>query len=197
MPLLTTQSAKGYGFSARVSAVAENYELIATTTLTTATSNITFSNLDASSITNNYKHLRVIGGMIEDISNNNSWINVRLNSDTGTNYNYVGVRANGLNITTSAGTASYFSAGASPNRPIGGTTIYPIIFYMDIPMFASTDRKKTINSIAACHQESDSAINNWIGAWNSTNAITSITIKPDSSLNWKTNSSISLYGLKG
>lgn len=198
MPLLTTQSARSYGFSKYLSGN-ENFELISTGTLTSAASGILFDNLNASNITAKYKHLRLIGGVIEDISGNNSWIQARINGDTGSNYYYVGIRSNnGASLTTSSGVIDRgLTICATPTR-ISNNTIYPAVFYADIPMFASTDRKKSMTSIGGSHQQTDdAALNAWYTTWNSTAAITSIFIRPDTGLNFKANSSVSLYGLKG
>lgn len=159
---------------------------------------VTFSGLNA--YANTYKHLRIIAALVTDISVNNTWANMRFNSDTGNNYYYSYIRGNNYNtpgFTTAVDNATQFGIGANQDEPSGGQNQWPFVLMCDIPDFASSNKWKTVTSVSGQYAipYSTYTLGSWNGIWKNTNAITSITIRTDSG-NWVTGSIFSLYGIK-
>jgi hypothetical protein len=148
---------------------------------------------------NSYKHLRIFGTVVDDISNNNTWVNVRFNGDTGNNYFLQRIRGQNSASGATAATDSFdrVSFGASQSNPVGGQTSYPQVFVADIPDFSNTNKWKTTVSVSGQWSMANDQyqLSWWNGIWKSTNAITSVTIFSDSG-NWVTGSLFSLYGMK-
>jgi hypothetical protein len=165
--------------------VAGDYELISTTTLGTATSSITFSNLGDYSST--YKHLQLrtvaksnqagtgSGGISAFIEINTGTLNAHyLYGDGGAVYS--GTSANGFMVNlVRAGVTNAFSASVT-----------------DFLDSYSTTKNKTIRTFGGYSGEL--SLNS--GLWQSTSSITSITIRTTTD-NFAIGSRFSLYGIKG
>jgi hypothetical protein len=194
MPLLTTQSAKGYGFSA-LTAAEGDFEWIATGTTNTSSPSITFS-----SIPQTYKHLQIRGiGNASYGSNDYGALGIRFNSDTGTNYTRHGFRSN-LGQSTPSHIALTGTTFASPTEGVFlnstasdwmGTNVIDILDY------TATDKYKTARGISGVVWTSSSGMVMFgAGMWKNTAAVTSITVYQQNA-NWGTGTSFALYGLKG
>lgn len=165
------------------------YDSIATTTLGSASSTITFS-----SIPSTYTHLqlRINWGFTD--TGNNTWLNVRFNSDSGSNYAYHSIRANGstVSVATTASSATKAVFGADDNGDANNFGVSVV----DILNYASTSKYKTTTALAGQERNSTGVTNFWSSLWMSTSAINSITIIPDSST-FRAGSVFALYGIKG
>lgn len=168
------------------------FESIATTTGTGSSGVITFS-----SIPSTYKHLQVrILGRTTAAQTTTS-LNVRYNSSTSGYANH-SFQGNGsiTEIKTDVSGAEmiiYQSlTGASAASSVMGTVI------MDIPDYASTTKNKTFRSLSGQNRPAQSQGGIWLssGFLNDTAAIDSLTFTVSSG-NWTTDSTISLYGIKG
>ena len=166
--------------------VATDYESIASTTLTSAQANVTFSGISGS-----YSHLQI--RFISKLSAGDDVI-MRFNSDSGTNY------FNHILYGTGAG-------GGISGVPFGGAYSAVALYYtassasiaggvIDILDYTSTNKKKTVRFLGGYDDNGSGNIDFASGLWNATPAaITSITLKPVSA-NFAANTSIALYGIK-
>jgi hypothetical protein len=198
MPLLTTQSARGFGLTSLVTTPPGTFDLIETATVTSSVSSVVFSNLN--NYASDYKHLRIVSHTLDSATTNNTWINVRFNGDTGNNYYYSNMRFSTANTAGSAAAvtdANRFALGATDENPSGGDSSYGIVAVANIADYSSTNKQKSVISWGSQYQSTKWASGLWSGVWRSTSAITSITIFPDGGLNWAANSRIYLYGIKG
>jgi hypothetical protein len=199
MPLLTTQSARGFGFSSGLATVLPGtFDLIETASVTSAVSSVTFSNLNTYAA--DYKHLRIVSHTLDNLTSNNTWINIRFNGDTGSNYYYSNIRFSDGNTGGSmaaTNNATLAALAATRDNPSGGDSSYGVVAVANIADYSSTNKQKSFVSWGSQYQSNGWTQGLWSGVWKSTSAITSITISPDSGYNFTANSRIYLYGIKG
>ena len=200
MPLLTTQSAKSYGFtSANLDNVVNSFESIASTRLTSAAPNITFS-----SIPNTFQHLQLRGIVRGTVSSSQQTAAIRFNGDSGGNYNAHTIisKANApTTYETGPDTMMEFYEIPGGNQAAG--IFGPVI--IDILNYKSTDKYKVIRVLYGFSNNSTSVggtksatISIFSGVWFNTNAITSISLIEQSGNNsYATGTTFSLYGIKG
>lgn len=145
------------------------------------------STMAFSSIPSTYTDLKLL---ITSSVTSNNYIKININGDTGSNYTYKVIRGSGsaagsfqqTDWTAAAYVFGYSDSGWSSH------SVY-------IPNYA-TSSYKSISSNSA--QEANAATAySWLGSglWNSTSAITSITIASQT-LNFAQYSSATLYGIK-
>ena len=171
---------------------AASYESIATTTVGTATTTITFSSIPAT-----YQHLqvRVSGRSTGPYTYSSVYVNY--NGDTGANYTYHSLYGDGANpASTGRGseTAIYCQniSGANALSNNFGSVIVDILDY------ANTNKFKTTRSLGGFDNNGTGSPIGTIslnsGAWRNTAAINSITFATDG--DFATNTKIALYGIK-
>lgn len=157
-------------------AAGATYEPIATTTLGSNQSTVTFS-----SIPSTYTDLVVIANAVLSTS---VGFGMYFNSDTGSNYSFMYLYGDG----TSA------AAGANANTTRinfgNGATTYSI-YKASIQDYANTTTNKTVLSSGGLATEYAIA---YAGIWRSTSAINSITFQPASGT-INTGTTFSLYGI--
>jgi hypothetical protein len=169
-----------------------SYESIATIDGTGSSGTVTFS-----SIPSTYKHLQL---RITAVGNAGaggyptSLAYFRLNSDSGSNYYFHTLSGNGSSASSSNGT----STGDFFYLP-GGNTSYHGVVIIDILDYASTSKTKVLRALNGTDRNGSGAI--WINSmlWNSTSAITNISLQGDASFHgsWTAGSKFALYGIKG
>lgn len=157
------------------------YEPLATTTLVSAQSSVTFS-----SISGNYTDLMLICAIT---AGNTGDGYLRFNSDTGSNYSDTVFRGNG---TTASSVRDTNAAGIDigPTSLITGSEVGLVRIQIQ--------NYRNSTTFKPCLIRFDEATNNVSaisGLWRSTSAITSIDIVSRSG-NWGTNSTFTLYGIK-
>jgi len=170
---------------------ANSFDLLETTILTTTTATITFSNLNSYSA---YKHLQIRAVMKDDAGSANlNRVDMRFNSDTGSNYTYHYLNGNGTVMESAAATSQtrlqFFDviAGGSDTYTYGAIVI-------DILDFSNTSKNSTVRSLGGGIAGSERDISLASGAWLNTAAITSISIFGN--FNYASGSRFSLYGIK-
>lgn len=157
------------------------YEPIATTTLTSSATDITFSSISAS-----YTDLRVIINWVT--ATEAALPTVQFNGDTGANYSYTRLIGNGTSATSSRATGTAFiRAGTGTN----GTN--PQLIVIDVFSYAGSTFK-TISSVHADDQNTFGEVATVIGMWRNTAAITSIKLYAGSG-NLNSGSIATLYGI--
>lgn len=180
MPILGT-------FASSVQKSTGSFESIATTTLSSSSSSITFSSIPAT-----YTHLQI---RMYAAVNAAAGAILRFNSDTGSNYNSHLLYGDGASpgvYPYGTGTSiniSWFGQGYNSSSSFGVNVI-------DILDYANTNKYKTVRSLQGIDRNGTGMLELVSGLWMNTNAITSITIPTESSV-FLANSSFALYGIKG
>ena len=164
------------------------FESIATTTIgATAQSTITFS-----SIAGTYKHLQVRGAIRSDAGSNNWDLNIRMNSDTGSNYARHSMRGEG---------SAYSSEGQSSqtlmwlDRITSGTANVFSGVVIDFLDYANVNKYKTIRGLGGADYNGSGLLSFNSGLWMSSSAVTSLTFTLSSG-NFTQYSQLALYGIK-
>jgi hypothetical protein len=187
MPLLTTQSARGYGFSdLKVTGSLTSFESIETKTLSTATNVVTFT-----AIPQTYKHLQIRATM-RCTASNNMFIRVGNGSiDSGSNYSWHQLFGDGATpYSNGSGTETFSYIGYNFN------TSHPNPSIVDFIDYSSTVKTKSYKSLAGTESNGGGFVQLWGGNWRNNSAINTISFITGSG-NFDTNSSFALYGIKG
>ena len=170
-----------------------SYESIATTTLGSANSTITFS-----SIPSTYKHLQIrYLARSARTSSTGATMLVQFNSDTGNNYAYHILYGDGsataaYNGSTTNVMRSYSVASSSSSN----TQTYGV-GVIDILDYASTSKYKTLRQLGGYDRNGSGELNLASGLWQSTSAISTITFTlAEATANYETNTQFALYGIK-
>ena len=174
--------------------VTSSFESIATTTLGSTTSTITFS-----SIPSTYKSLQIRTLQRVDASVTGYYWNMKINvnSDSGSNYPWHYLQGDG-SATSAAGTTAttYIEVNSvAPDQAktsgIFGTSI------IDIDDYASTTKNKSLRYFAGADANGTGKLTLGSGVWLNTSAITSISITTNAANGFIAGSTFSLYGIKG
>ena len=155
--------------------MATTYEPIATTTLGSAASTITFSTISGS-----YTDLVVI---FRGIETTNDFNLLRFNGDTGSNYSHTEIYGDGSSAQSGRGsnrTTMYFGRGqTTPN-----SKILHILNYSNTTTYKTTLSRNNSDSVGA-----------FVNLWRSTSAITSIEFSRGGG-NYDVGTTVTLYGIK-
>jgi hypothetical protein len=172
-----------------------SYESIATVTLGSSQSSITFSSIPAT-----FKHLQVRWVSQDDRATYPiSEIKCVFNSDTGANYSYHQLAGDGGSAYAQGGTSASFIQIEIGGTTTGGTFGGGV---MDILDYASTGKYKTTKALSGVMTNADYSgyygiITENAGNWRSTSAITSMTFSPRYASNFTQYTKYALYGIKG
>jgi hypothetical protein len=160
------------------------FDALATVTLSAAASTITFSGIPST-----YKHLQIRG--LQKMTTATRWSWVQFNGDAGSNqYTYHSLQGNG---------SSASAAGSSFATTYGRVTLADPQFggaIFDILDYANTSKIKVIRSLWGTDLNGSGYVGINSSAWNSTAAITSITIGCEGADTYTQNSQFTLYGVK-
>lgn len=164
-------------------AAGATYEPIASQTLVSAASSITFSSIAAS-----WTDLRwVLVGTLSGIND----IIVRFNSDSGNNYSWTGLYGDGsVGSNRQSNVSGIRSSEGNPSLTI------PFLNTGDIFSYAGSTYKTQLTSYSNDTNSASSIVRNAVGLWRSTAAITSVTILPASGADFNTGTTATLYGIK-
>lgn len=185
-------------FAQGVSAGAGAFESIASVTASGSSNTITFS-----SIPNTYKHLQIrFIGRSTGAGTYAEGVFFRCNSDSGTNYSQHFLRGfytTASGVAASGGASQTYGAIANAALPLTGNNANIVgAGIIDIHDYASTTKTKTFRTFYGYDANGVGEVGMASGLWNSTSAITSITLYEGSiSTFWGSNSVIALYGIKG
>ena len=161
--------------------------LAAVTVPSGGVSTVTFS-----AIPSTYTHLQV--RLINDVTANDDSIRAQFNSDTGANYSWHTMYADGNNVYSDFnGVSSTFYGTFSRGGNANGAFTASVVDILD---YQNTNKYKTIISLTGKTNNTDGLL--WLssGLWRSTNAINSIKLYPISG-SFKEFSSFALYGIRG
>jgi hypothetical protein len=161
-----------------------SYIPLANVTLTGSDASIVFSNISAI-----YKDLVItLNGTPADTAYPVHAL--RFNSDTGNNYSYVGIRANGSSASSGENSTMAYASlgqgyGVGPSTSSNFATTASIMDY-------ATDKHKTMlvrNNVSGTGVEAQAV------RWASTSVINSITVITTSGAGFATGTTINLYGV--
>jgi hypothetical protein len=156
-------------------------------TTTSGVTSVTFS-----SIPSTYQHLQ-LRILCTDAASNS--VQMRLNSDTATNYNRHRLAGDGSTVAAGgAANSTVIHIGGSQNG-FSASASYLGAIICDIHDYASTTKFKTVKSFNGYDANGSGTIELASGAWRSTSAVTSITVIMPS--NFSSGSTFALYGYKG
>ena len=166
--------------------MAATYEPIATTTLGSAASSITFS-----SISSAYTDLRLV--LTVTASANNTATCLRFNGDTATNYSLTYLGGTGAAAASGSGTNSTFiNPGSGYSTTYTGT---PTLHTFDIFSYAGSTYK-TVLFTDSTDNNGSGYVQSGVGLWRSTSAINSITILTNTANTYSIGTTATLYGIK-
>ena len=162
--------------------MAQTYIPIATSTLGSSASNITFS-----SIPGTYTDLVLrFSGLITSGTDN---LAIQVNSDTGSNYSDTYMYGNGTSATPGYDNGStYFLA-----NPLNAN--YPAFYIMNFFSYANTGVGKMALSQSAADKNGRGETRSIVQFWNSLTAITSIKIFAASSASFAAGTTATLWGI--
>ena len=158
------------------------YSAIATTTLGSAASTITFS-----SIPGTYTDLRLV---LVGTGSLGSDIRIRFNSDTGTNYSYTELDGNGSTTQSTRATSQTF---IKLTTRWGISDTVPTMHTTDVFSYAGSTNKTILNNLSGDFNGTGS-IEVLVGLWRSTSAINTITFSLSSG-NYSSGTTATLYGI--
>ena len=161
-------------------AAGATYEPIATNTLGTATSSVTFS-----SISGSYTDLVLILNA-KNATGTDKAVALRFNGDTGSNYSMTRMSGNG-----SAADSDQSSNDTSMFLGLSNSTVYNSDIYQIMNYSNTTTYKTAIGR----GNLADSRLRASVGLWRNTAAITSVTVVNGSSENFIVGSTFTLYGI--
>jgi hypothetical protein len=180
-------SAAGAGFDS-------DFELIATTLITTNTASVVF---DVTGLGSRYRHLQLRAVARSNRSGTLGSPRFRFNGDAGANYAQHALLGNGSAV-ASDGFASINQGaiGVITATSATASAFSPIV--LDILDPFSTTKNKTIRSLSGANESgaSNSQIRVTSSAHFSTAAVTTITLFDDAN-SWVAGSRFSLYGIRG
>jgi hypothetical protein len=165
------------------------FESIATTTLGSSTSTVTFS-----SIPTGYKHLQI--RMINRGTGTSAFtILVRVNGDTGSNYAHHFLEGDGASA-VAGGSASqtYITFYAQPKSNATANVFGAYI--IDVLDYANTNKNKTFRHLGGFDANGSGYVDLDSGLWMSNSAITSIEFTTGAT-SFAQYSHFALYGIKG
>lgn len=179
--------------SGGAAASATSYESIATVTVGAGGSSaITFS-----SIPSTYQHLQIRILFRSTRAQTGDYTSMQFNSDTGSNYAYHGLGADGANaIGFGYATQTLMdverASAASATSGVFGVAVVDVLDY------ANTNKYKTMRSLGGFDNNGSGEIYLTSGLWQNTNAVSTITLKAQGGTsNFAQYSSFALYGIKG
>jgi hypothetical protein len=169
-------------------AAGSTYTPLATNTLGTATSSVTFS-----SISGSYTDLFIMCD--GQNATQDGWeAAITFNGDTATNYSFLYMGGNGSTTSSSRGSSTAYipSAGLASWTTVANSTG---IYSFNVMNYSNTTTYKTTigrNGYGSGTYSSTDAV---VGLWRNTNAITSITLTVRNSGSFKTGTTFTLYGI--
>ena len=171
-----------------------SYESISTVTVGSGGS----SSIAFTSIPSTYKHLQIRAISRTNRADTNDFLTLRFNSDSGSNYAYHSLYGNGASAAandtgTSTGTPwSAVTAGNSAGASMFGAQVWDVLDYQN------TNKYKTVRALTGTDQNGTTGrVYFMSNLWQSTSAVTAITITSTYGTALQEYSKFALYGIKG
>ena len=173
------------------------YDSIATVTVGSATSSITFS-----SIPSTYTHLQIRGITRSSSANNydNLWISFNSNN-SGYSSHYLagnGATADAYAWTSDSYIRSFYTSGGGTTSGVFAASVIDILDYANTSKYKTTRHLNGFDNNGTGTSNYDKGtVDLSSGLWQNTSAITSITLQINGGVNFVTGSQFALYGIKG
>lgn len=165
----------------------KDFDSIATVTVSTATPTITFSSIPAT-----YRHLQ-IRAILQPASTD--YTSLRFNSDSGNNYAAHILRGSGSAASSSAFTTRSDALLNDNTTGASGSIFNAVV--VDILDYANTSKYKTVRTLGGIDANgSGYGITFASNLWQSTTAISTITLTNGNASNFATYTQFALYGVK-
>lgn len=164
--------------------MASTYTPIATTTLSTSASNVTFS-----SIPSTYTDLVLVANTIV-ASGTGAEFDLRFNSDSGTNYSNTWVLGDGGTAQSGRGSNYTFADCGYLASNSGGVNTRIV----NIQNYANSSTYKTV--ISRGSSVNGGQVISYVNLWRSTSAINTVYIYSNAGLTYAAGSTFTLYGIK-
>jgi len=195
MPMLGIMAS---AISGNLWAPGKDFDSIATTTLSTTASSITFSSIPAT-----YKHLQIrLFAQTNRATYCRDSVNMRFNSDSGSNYADHSLYGDGANAGAGANTTqTLISAGTIGTSAVLSSLMFGVRV-IDVLDYANTSKYKTVRSIGGLDMNGTGTggvgglVDLNSGLWQSSTAVTSITFTPAVGTTFNQYTSAALYGVK-
>jgi len=155
------------------------YIPLATTTLASSASSVTFSSIDQS-----YGDLVLVSNIDASAF---SEFRMRVNGDTGSNYPSVRMQGSGSTTNSATFNFTYFRFNGNSDMD----TDFSFISVIQVMDYSATDKHKTF----LVRANSSNGVDAHAGRWGSTSAITSLEIFPSTGT-LESGSTFSLYGIE-
>jgi len=157
------------------------YDSIATVTLTTTSSSITFSSIPAT-----YTHLQLRSFVLSNSVSGSATMTIN-STNGGTHW----LSGDGASATANVALSTMYLplVQGSTTSGFGGVT--------DFLDYKDTNKYKTVRTLGGYESNSTGFVALQSGNWRSTSAITSITLAPNIGSNFNQYSQFALYGIKG
>jgi len=171
------------------------FDLLETQTLASSASSVTFTGLGSYS---DYKHLQIRAtGRSARADTGSEALLITLNGDTGSNYAWHRLRGFNYSVSSAAGsaqTAINLDRLMPNNNEASGIFGSAVIDFLD---FSSISKNTTLRALAGANPAgANPTIGLFSGLYNSTSAVTSITLQVAFGFNLTAGSRFSLYGVK-
>jgi hypothetical protein len=151
------------------------------------------SSVDFQSIPSTYTDLLLLASARQDVVYLDCYL--RLNNDSGSNYSYRRLTANGASAASASASSQTWLSLFPLVVPSGYTSSTFSNFEVYIPNYAGSTNK----SVSATGASETNATTAYIGAiaglWSQTTAIDRVTVLPDTGANFVSGSSFFLYGI--
>lgn len=180
-------------YASQISGHLANYAFESLQTVTVGsggTSSISFT-----SIPSTYKHLQIRYSFA--IDTNDRVYRMRFNSDSGSNYAFHELAGNGSSVTTYASTSSTGIDGGYNYTASGFSTSYFSAGVLDVFDYSEISKYKTTRALDGIDFNGSGRATLHSGLWQSTSAISSVTLIPFTNGSFVQNSKFALYGVKG
>lgn len=184
MPILGIWASQ---MSGHLFAPAGAYDALASVTLGSAASSITFAGIPTG-----YKHLQIRFMGLTAASG--KVCVARFNSDSTASYTWHYL--NGQGTTASAGNATGNTYARFFGQNIGTNTTNPTVSVIDILDYANTSKNKTMRALSGSDDNGSGEVSLESSLWINTSAINSITLSLNDGSNYSTYTQAALYGVK-
>ena len=181
----------GVTASSNMSTKLTDFYQIATTTLGSDNSTITFDNIPST-----YTHLQ-IRGFVRTSNSGTGFddLNVVFNDITTTSYAWHRLIGNGSSASANGAANTTSAVMTEMLMRNGGTANVFTGFVLDLLDYRDTNKNKTIRCLGGVDANGSGQVVLDSGHWRSTSAVTKITLTIAGAYNFKQYSSLSLYGM--
>lgn len=161
------------------------YTALATTTLASSASSVTFS-----SISGSFRDLVLVANFKSVVTGpySNAYPTIKINSDGGSNYSSVRMQGDG----SSTGSSTQSGTEAELTSSVYASTTNPMVMVVSFQDYSATDKHKSF--LSRC-DASGSGTSAGAHRWASTSAVTSFSVQNQGSVNFAAGSTFSLFGI--